>query len=214
MTHHSQPSRHFNARSGRVRLFILIPSCAYEPLRDHYDRNMANENRSNGEPTDPREAFEQLRSQMLQSLNKSLTDAFEVLQDVGSAIEQRLEEVFGSGDKSKGAKPGDGADVVDTTATKAAKKKVTPKKAPAKKKAAAKKAPAKKKAAAKKAPAKKKAAAKKAPAKKKAAAKNKAAASTGPTRDELYEEAKKLDIAGRSSMTKAQLQRAIKKAKG
>lgn len=129
---------------------------------------------------------------MLQSLNKSLTDAFEVLQDVGSAIEQRLEEVFGSGDKSKGAKPGDGADVVDTTATKAAKKKVTSKKAPAKKKAAAKKAPAKKK----------------------AAAKNKAAASTGPTRDELYEEAKKLDIAGRSSMTKAQLRRAIKKAKG
>ena len=84
---------------------------------------MANENRSNGEPTDPREAFEQLRSQMLQSLNKSLTDAFEVLQDVGSAIEQRLEEVFGSGDKSKGAKPGDGADVVDTTATKAAKRR-------------------------------------------------------------------------------------------
>ena len=181
---------------------LLLPGCAYEPLRDHYDRSMANKNRSNGEPTDPREAFEQLRSQMLQSLNKSLTDAFEVLQDVGSAIEQRLEEVFGSGDTSTGAKTGDGADVVDTTATKAATKKVTAKKPPAKKKTAAKKAPAKKKAAAKKAP-----------AKKKTAAKNKAAASMGPTRDELYEEAKKLDIAGRSSMTKAQLQRAIKKAK-
>ena len=197
---------------------------------------MANKN----EPTDPREAFDQLRAQVVETLNKSLGDAFEALQDVGSVIEQRIEEVFGSGSKSKKTtKPSGGSGVVDTTATKTTKKKAVAKKAPAKKKAAAKKAPAKKKtaakrapakkkAAAKKAPAKKKAAAKKAPAKKKAAAKKKTAAkkapakkkaaakstASGPTRDELYDQAQKLDIDGRSKMNKAQLQRAIKKAKG
>ena len=161
---------------------------------------MANKN----EPTDPREAFDQLRAQVVETLNKSLGDAFEALQDVGSVIEQRIEEVFGSGSKSKKTtKPSDGSGVVDTTATKTTKKKAVAKKAAAK-------APAKK-AAAKKAPAKKKAAAKKAPAKKKAAAKSTA---SGPTRDELYDQAQKLDIDGRSKMNKAQLQRAIKKAKG
>ena len=164
---------------------------------------MANKN----EPTDPREAFDQLRAQVVETLNKSLGDAFEALQDVGSVIEQRIEEVFGSGSKSKKTtKPSGGSGVVDTTATKTTKKKAVAKKAPAKKKAAAKKAPAKKKAAAKK-----KTAAKKAPAKKKAAAKSTA---SGPTRDELYDQAQKLDIDGRSKMNKAQLQRAIKKAKG
>ena len=189
---------------------------------------MANKN----EPTDPREAFDQLRAQVVETLNKSLGDAFEALQDVGSVIEQRIEEVFGSGSKSKKTtKPSGGSGVVDTTATKTTKKKAVAKKAAAKapaKKAAAKKAPAKKKTAAKKAPAKKKAAAKKAPAKKKAAAKKKTAAkkapakkkaaakstASGPTRDELYDQAQKLDIDGRSKMNKAQLQRAIKKAKG
>ena len=196
---------------------------------------MANKN----EPTDPREAFDQLRAQVVETLNKSLGDAFEALQDVGSVIEQRIEEVFGSGSKSKKTtNPSGGSGVVDTTATKTTKKKAVAKKAPAKKKAAAKKAPAKKKTAAKKAPAKKKAAAKKAPAKKKAAAKKKTAAkkapakkkaaakkapakkkaaakstASGPTRDELYDQAQKLDIDGRSKMNKAQLQRAIKKAK-
>ena len=175
---------------------------------------MANKN----EPTDPREAFDQLRAQVVETLNKSLGDAFEALQDVGSVIEQRIEEVFGSGSKSKKTtKPSGGSGVVDTTATKTTKKKAVAKKAPAKKKAAAKKAPAKKKAAAKKAPAKKKAAAKKKTAAKKAPAKKKAAAkstASGPTRDELYDQAQKLDIDGRSKMNKAQLQRAIKKAKG
>ena len=185
---------------------------------------MANKN----EPTDPREAFDQLRAQVVETLNKSLGDAFEALQDVGSVIEQRIEEVFGSGSKSKKTtKPSGGSGVVDTTATKTTKKKAVAKKAaakapakkaaakkaPAKKKTAAKRAPAKKKTAAKKAPAKKKAAAKKAPAKKKAAAKKKTAAkkapakkkaaakstASGPTRDELYDQAQKLDIDGRSN---------------
>ena len=103
---------------------------------------MANKN----EPTDPREAFDQLRAQVVETLNKSLGDAFEALQDVGSVIEQRIEEVFGSGSKSKKTtKPSGGSGVVDTTATKTTKKKAVAKKAPAKKKAAAKKAPAKKK---------------------------------------------------------------------
>ena len=34
-------------------------------------------------------------------------------------------------------------------------------------------------------------------------------ASDGPTRDELYEEAKRLDVPGRSSMTKEELRRAV-----
>lgn len=147
---------------------------------------MANKN----EPTDPREAFDQLRAQVVETLNKSLGDAFEALQDVGSVIEQRIEEVFGSGSKSKETtKPSGGSGVVDTTATKTTKKKAVAKKAPAKKKTAAKKAPAKKKAAAK-------------------------STASGPTRDELYDQAQKLNIDGRSKMNKAQLQRAIKKAKG
>ena len=183
---------------------------------------MAN-NTSSNEPTDPREAFDQLRAQVIEKFNDSLGEAFEALHDVGSAIEKRLEEMFGT---KPSTSKSSGSDVVDTTA-----KKTTTRKAPAKKKAVAKKtatrkAPAKKKAAAKKtatkkAPAKKKAAAKKtatkkAPAKKKAAAKKTTAKSStsGATRDELYEQAQKLDIPGRSSMNKAQLQRAIKKAKG
>jgi sporulation protein YlmC with PRC-barrel domain len=38
--------------------------------------------------------------------------------------------------------------------------------------------------------------------------------SDGPTRDELYEEAKRLGIEGRSKMNKAQLQRAVERHKG
>ena len=167
---------------------------------------MAN-NTSSNEPTDPREAFDQLRAQVIEKFNDSLGEAFEALHDVGSAIEKRLEEMFGT---KPSTSKSSGSDVVDTTA-----KKTTTRKAPAKKKAVAKKtatrkAPAKKKAAAKKT------ATKKAPAKKKAAAKKTTAKSStsGATRDELYEQAQKLDIPGRSSMNKAQLQRAIKKAKG
>ncbi len=170
---------------------------------------------------DPRDVFEQVRTQMFEALDKSFSDALGMLQEVSSAIEDRLEDIFGTKPRSKPDQKA-GSKVVETTAKKAPVQKAAAKKAaPAKKKAAAKKAaPAKKKAAAKKAaPAKKKAAAKKAaPAKKKAAAKKaapaKKKAAAGPTRDELYETAQKLDIAGRSSMSKAQLERAIKKAQG
>ena len=161
---------------------------------------------------------------MFEAINKGFNEAVTALQEVGTAIEQRLEEVFGTSSNSKPKSKTSG--VVDATATPVATKKKTAakKKAPAAKKTAAKKkAPAAKKTAAKKkAPATKKktAAKKKAPAaKKKTAAKKTAAKKTaaktasGPTRDELYEQAKKLDIPGRSKMTKTQLQRAITKAK-
>ena len=98
--------------------------------------------------------------------------------------------------------PGRPADAASEPAKKAAAKKTAANKAPAKK-AAAKKAPAKK------APAKK-AAAKKAPAKK--VASGSGAPSASWTKDELYAQATKLDIDGRSSMNKAQLLAAIKKA--
>ena len=145
-----------------------------------------NKNEKKSEPTDPREAVEAIGKEMYETLSRGFSDAFGFLQDLSSAIEDRIEEAFG--------KPGGSA------SKKSGATNATSKPAPAAKKAAAKKAPAKK------APAKKKAAAKKAPAKKKAAA-------SGPTRDELYAEAQKLDIDGRSSMSKAQLQRAIKAAK-
>ena len=161
-----------------------------------------NKNEKKSEPTDPREAVEAIGKEMYETLSRGFSDAFGFLQDLSSAIEDRIEEAFGKPGGSASKKSG----ATNATSKPApAAKKAAAKKAPAKK-APAKKAPAKKKAAAKKAPAKKKAAAKKAPAKKKAAA-------SGPTRDELYAEAQKLDIDGRSSMSKAQLQRAIKAAK-
>ena len=167
-----------------------------------------NKNEKKSEPTDPREAVEAIGKEMYETLSRGFSDAFGFLQDLSSAIEDRIEEAFGKpgGSASKKSGATNATSKPAPAAKKAAAKKAPAKKAPAKKKAAAKKAPAKKKAAAKKAPAKKKAAAKKAPAKKKAAA-------SGPTRDELYAEAQKLDIDGRSSMSKAQLQRAIKAAK-
>ncbi len=122
---------------------------------------------------DPRDVFEQVRTQMFEALDKSFSDALGMLQEVSSAIEDRLEDIFGTKPRSKPDQKA-GSKVVETTA----------KKAPVQKAAAKKAAPAKKKAAA------------------------------GPTRDELYETAQKLDIAGRSSMSKAQLERAIKKAQG
>ena len=108
--------------------------------------------------TDPRDAFEQVREQVCETLNKGFSDALSMIQEVGATVEQRLEEVFG----------------------------VKAEKAPAKK------------------PPAKKAPAKKAPAKR---------TSATPTRDDLYAEAQRLDIAGRSKMSKAQLQRAIKATK-
>ena len=119
---------------------------------------------------------------MFEAINKGFNEAVTALQEVGTAIEQRLEEVFGTSSNSKPKSKTSG--VVDATATPVATKKKT---------AAKKKAPA----------AKKKTAAKKTAAK----------TASGPTRDELYEQAKKLDIPGRSKMTKTQLQRAITKAK-
>lgn len=178
---------------------------------------MAKDNSSNDGGTDPRESFEQVRNQMLEVLNKGFADAVGMLQEVGSVIEQRLEEVLGSrsGEKSGAKSTSSDPDVRETTEPETPVKKSAATKAPAKKTAAKKKTPAKKaavkkKAPAKKAAAKKKAVAKKAPAKKAVA---KESPPGGPTRDELYAEAQKLDIAGRSKMTKAQLQKAIDKAK-
>ena len=118
---------------------------------------------------------------MFEVVDKCVSDALGVLQEVSSTIEQRLEDIFGP---RPGSKAQDRSDVVETTAKespadekKAASYEATTnnetRKAPVTTAKAKKKAPAKKKAAAKKAPAKKKAAAKKAPAKKKAAAKKK-----------------------------------------
>ena len=194
---------------------------------------MANKkNDEKTQPTDPREAVEAIGKEMYETLSRGFSDAFGFLQELSSAIEERIEDAFGKPSSAASKKAGATEAASKPAPKKAAakkapaKKKAVAKKAPAKKKAAAKKAPAKKKAAAKKAPAKKKAAAKKAPAKKKAAAKKAPAkkkatakkapakkAAAGATRDELYAEAQKLDIDGRSKMTKAQLQRAIAKAK-
>ena len=113
--------------------------------------------------TDPRDAFEQVREQVCETLNKGFSDALSMIQEVGATVEQRLEEVFG------------------VKAEKAPAKKPPAKKPPAKK-PPAKKAPAKR-------------------------------TSATPTRDDLYAEAQRLDIAGRSKMSKAQLQRAIKATK-
>ena len=183
---------------------------------------MANKkNDEKTQPTDPREAVEAIGKEMYETLSRGFSDAFGFLQELSSAIEERIEDAFGKPSSAASKKAGATEAASKPAPKKAAakkapaKKKAVAKKAPAKKKAAAKKAPAKKKAAAKKAPAKKKAAAKKAPAKKKATAKKAPAkkAAAGATRDELYAEAQKLDIDGRSKMTKAQLQRAIAKAK-
>lgn len=174
--------------------------------------HMANNNSDKkSNPNDPREAVEAMGQQMYETLSRGFSEAFGFLQELSATIEDRMEEVFGAGGSATKKAPEKKAPAKKAAAKKAPAKKAEAKKAPAKKKGPAKK----KEAAAKKAPAKKapakKAAAKKAPAKKNAPAKK---AASGATRDELYAEAQKLDIAGRSNMSKAQLQRAIKAAKG
>ncbi|NNE72946.1 MAG: hypothetical protein HKN26_04725 [Acidimicrobiales bacterium] len=113
----------------------------------------------------------------------------EVLESLGQAVEEvagRVKQAVIDLDPDRFG-PVLGAD--GSAKKKAAPKKAAPKKAAPKKKAA------------------KKTAAKKTAAKKPAAKKT-----AGPTKAELYDQAQALGIPGRSSMSKAQLQAAIKKA--
>ena len=80
---------------------------------------MAN-NAADGGNNDPREAFEQLREQMFQALNKGFNEAVSALQEVGAVIEERLEEVFGTTSGSKrssgSTSPAETTEIVEATA--------------------------------------------------------------------------------------------------
>lgn len=160
-----------------------------------------------GKNNDPLAKAEEVGQQVFEAVASGLTEVVNKLQALAEQIEQKVEEqlrtsVGTPAPASKGSK--------GSKADKAGKK---PAKSPAKKsadKSKASKPVAKAKSGAKKT---KKPAAKKPAPKKPAAKKSAVKGSSGPTRDDLYKEASKLGITGRSGMTKAQLASAIAKAK-
>ncbi len=190
-----------------------------------------------GKNNDPLARAEEVGQQVFEAVASGLTEVVGKLQALAEQIEQKVEEQLRTsagnpppagptgktGKAGKQGKAGKAAkDAKDAkSGTPKAKKAIeAPVSEISAKKSAGKKTAAKKsdssKKSAKSASAKEKSAGKKST--KKSSSKtsgSKSSASkgaSGPTRDELYKQAQKLNIAGRSGMTKAQLVAAIKKA--
>lgn len=184
-----------------------------------------------GKNNDPLAKAEEVGQQVFEAVASGLTEVVSRLQALAEQIEQKVEEQLRTAvgtpapasKASKASKAAKGSKAAKASKAKKPAAKVSGAKKSAgkpktskpavKAKAGAKKAgkSAAKKPAAKKTSAKKPAA-KKTPAKK-PAKKSASKAASGPTRDDLYKEASKLDVAGRSGMTKSQLVSAIAKAK-
>ena len=62
---------------------------------------MAKDDSTENGGDEKRESFEQVWDQMIEAMNKGFSEAVGVLQEVSSAIEKRLEEVFGAKTSAK-----------------------------------------------------------------------------------------------------------------
>ncbi len=185
-----------------------------------------------GKKKDPLSKAEEVGQQVFEVVTSGLTDIVTRLQELAETIEEKVEEQFRTvvGTPPPTSKAGKARDVVDAEAIETDKTDKTDKASKSKKSGKAAKSsktakvsktkssaksskPAK---SAKSAKSTKAATTNKKSASKKSASKKSGSkssgASSGPTRDELYEQARILEIPGRSGMTKAQLQEAVTNA--